>query len=122
MLANVYFFLNNAQESFKDTLKEVHKLNKCPSLQDSVKYAIDDDCTMMKCAVGSSSQIIFKPKIRNMHAYLCCFMFSVSSLHSRGRHYQGSKYCIGMWDQFLHVVYMFIFDLISCLTALGTSG
>ena len=72
MLGNVFFFLNNAQESFRDSLKEVYKLNKCPSLQDSIKYAMEHDCSVMETAVGSSSQIIFKSKIHDMHAYLFC--------------------------------------------------
>ncbi|XP_044328701.1 uncharacterized protein [Triticum aestivum] len=61
------------KESFRNTLKEVYELNKCPSLQESIKYAIEDDCSVMKTAVGSSSQTIFKSRIRNMHAYLFCF-------------------------------------------------
>ncbi|XP_044453724.1 uncharacterized protein [Triticum aestivum] len=36
--------------SFRNTLKEVYELNKCPSLQESIKYAIEDDCSGMKTA------------------------------------------------------------------------
>uniref|UniRef100_A0A8R7TLP8 Uncharacterized protein n=1 Tax=Triticum urartu TaxID=4572 RepID=A0A8R7TLP8_TRIUA len=46
------------KESFRDSLKEVYKLNKCPSLQDSIKYAMEHDCSMMetaflRCTVGA---------------------------------------------------------------------
>ncbi|KAE8809066.1 hypothetical protein D1007_14508 [Hordeum vulgare] len=38
------------KKSFRDTLKEVYKLNKYPSLQDSIKYAIENDCSVMETA------------------------------------------------------------------------
>ncbi|VAH51453.1 unnamed protein product [Triticum turgidum subsp. durum] len=46
------------KESFRDSLKEVTKLNKCPSLQDSIKYAMEHDCSVMetaflRCTVGA---------------------------------------------------------------------
>ncbi|KAF6995390.1 hypothetical protein CFC21_011898 [Triticum aestivum] len=46
------------KESFRDSLKEVYKLNKCPSLQDSIKYAMEHDCSVMetaflRCTVGA---------------------------------------------------------------------
>jgi hypothetical protein len=54
-------FLNNAQESLRDAVKEVYKLNKFFSRQDFMKYAVEeDDLIILEKGVGTCTQLFYK--------------------------------------------------------------
>jgi hypothetical protein len=54
-------FLNNAQESLRDAVKEVYKLNKFFSRQDFMKYAVEeDDFIILEKGVGTCTQLFYK--------------------------------------------------------------
>jgi hypothetical protein len=54
-------FLNNAQESLRDAVKEVYKLNKFFSRQDFMKYTVEeDDLIIMEKGVGTCTQLFYK--------------------------------------------------------------